>query len=362
MKCMLLHALALAAAASLLGCNRAPATGQPETASALEIQTGLVRSTAVPNQLDLVGSLNAQERVTISSEVPGIVSEIRLDFGDRVRVGEILVRLDAHENRLRAEAARAALAQSRAVLARARADHDRAVELHQKKVLSDEMFDRAVSELHVAEANSDAAVTQLAIAEKHVEDTTIRSPLDGFIATRHVSVGQYVAPPAPVLDLVAVDPLKLRVDVPDHDVGLIRDGMAVRVETDAFPGEWFHGTIRRIGSALDPSTRTLPVEGSIPNPDARLKPGQFARAIIDLGVVASVVAPRAAVDTFAGVDRAFVVRQDRTIEARTVTLGRDLGEEIVVTGGLQPGEEVAVSHIERLADGMQVRVAERPST
>jgi membrane fusion protein (multidrug efflux system) len=152
-----------------------------------------------------------------------------------------------------------------------------------------------------------------------------------------------------------VDPLKVRLDVPERFAGAVREGLPVTVELEAFPGEQFSGTVTRLGSALDGATRTLPVESTVPNPDARLKPGQFARARIDLGMQDAVVVPRAAIDSFAGTQRAFVIHDDGRVESRTITPGRDLGEEVVILNGIQAGETVAVSQLERLADGTQVR-------
>lgn len=328
----------------------------------IEVRTAVARVADVPDVFEGVGTLNAQERVSVASEIAGTVALTALDFGDAVGRGDVLVRLDDRESRLRADAARAALAQAEAVLARARANHRRASALFAQKVLSQEEFDAALSELRVAEANREAAASQAALAEKHVADTTIRSPLSGFVAERHVSAGQFVSPGTPVMELVAVDPLKLRVDLPEHAIGKVRKGLHVEVRTEAFPGRVFSGAVTRIGSALDRTTRTLAVESAVANPEAGLKPGQFARVRIQFGATPAVLIPRAAVDTFAGTHRVFVVDADGTVGERTVTLGRDLAEEIAVRDGLSGGETVATSNLERLAAGTVVDAERRIET
>jgi len=357
------HVAALLLLLPLTGaCRGAPANGAATTPPALDVQAARVRRATVPNGLTLVGTLNAQERVAVSPEAGGIVAEIAVDFGDAVGRGALLLRLDDAEASLRAAAARAGVAQADAVLVQAKSAYERAIGLLQQKVLSKDAFDAATRELRVAEANRDAAEAQLALANKHVSDTVLRSPVDGFVAARHVSVGQYVAPYTPVFDLVVTNPLKLRVELPERFVGPVRAGLAVTLEVEAFPDEQFVGTVSRVGSALDAATRTLPVESAIPNPDGRLKPGQFARVRLDLGVQDALVVPRAAIDTFAGIHRAFVIRPDGTVEGRTVTPGPDLGEEVVVQAGLTADETVAVSHLEQLADGVRVNpVAAPPS-
>jgi len=337
------------------GCLQSPGGQGAAEAPALEVRVATAEERPVPDGVRVVGSFLANERVVLSTEVPGTVVELPVDFGDRVRKGDVVARLDPREPALRLEAARAALAQAQAVLDRAHSNHQRAQHLYRQKILSKELLDGVVSEWRVAAANHEAAAKQLALAEKHATDTTIRSPLDGFVVVRHSAVGQYVAPAAPLIELVSTDPLKLQLDLPERVLGQVRAGQPVQVETEAFPGRTFAGTVTRVGSVLDPNTRMLPIQCFVPNPDGQLKPGQFAAATIDLGTRSAVLVPRAAVDSFAGTHRAFVVGADGSVVARAVTLGRDLGTQIAITAGVRPGEVVAVSHLERLADGMRVR-------
>lgn len=351
-----LRGFVLALALLGAGCSRNPGGGQAVAdASLLEIRVAMARERSIPDSVRVVGSFLANERVVLSTEVAGTVVEMPVDFGDRVRKGDVVARLDPREPALRLEAARAALAQAQAVLDRARANHERSQQLYRQKILSRELLDGVVSEWRVAEANREAAAKQLALAEKHAADTTIRSPLDGFVVVRHSAVGQYVAPAVPLIELVSVDPIKLQLDLPERVLGAVRAGQTVNVETEAFPGRVFAGTVARVGSVLDPATRMLPIQCFVPNPDAQLKPGQFAVATIDLGSRPAVLVPRSAVDSFAGTHRAFVVGPDGGITARGVVLERDLGIDVAIAEGVRPGEVVAVSRLERLADGMRVR-------
>jgi len=346
--------------ALLAACEKPAETSNPE-AQTVEIEDALALSVQVPRLLTLVGTLAAQERVIISPEVGGTVSELSIDFGDAVESDDLLLRLNPDELELLADAARASVAQTKAVLEQTRSAYHRSRQLQDQKIVSEDELEKALSQLRVAEANHNAAAKQLAIAEDHVGDTFLRAPLSGFVAARHVSVGQYVSPYTPVLELVAVDPLRLRLEVPERSVGAIREGMSVTVVLVAFPGEEFSGQVTRLGAALDPDTRTLLVEAAIANPDGRLKPGQFAHTTLDLGMEEATVVPRAAVDTFAGTHRAFVIGPTGHVDARSVTPGRDLGETMEILEGIEPGERVATSHLDRLADGLQVNVASRNS-
>ena len=343
----------------LAGCGDSPKSATRDTPT-VAVEVATVEEREVPQVLELVGSLEPDERIDVSPEVGGTISEVVVDFGDRVSRGSVLLRLRDEELSLIAAARRAAVAQAEAVLDRAKLDYDRVSALDRKKIVSQEALDQAESQLRIAEANREAAEQELAIAEKRVDDTVVRSPVDGFVSRRHVSPGQHVSPNAPVYELVVSDPMEIRVDVPERLAPGVRIGTPILIRLQAFPGREFSGAITRLGAAFDRDTRTLAVEGAIPNPDGTLKPGQFARVVLDLGPEAAIIVPRAAIDTFAGTHRAFVVDATGKIEARAVSLGRDLGETIVVLDGLDGGERVAVSHLDRLTDGVRVSMSRSP--
>lgn len=345
----------------LLSCGemKAESFAPGSPAAPVEIRAAVAELVEAPKLLLLVGTLAADERVVVSPEVGGIVSELPVDFGDSVERGGLLLRLNADELILLAEAARASVAQTEAVVEQERAEYRRAEKLRGKAIVSDDELERALSQLRVAEANQDAAEKQAAIAEKRVADTVLRAPMSGLVASRHVSVGQYVGPHAQALEILSLDPLRLRVDVPERFSSVVHVEMPITVVLEAFPGERFVGRVTRLGASLAPDTRTLAVEGTIPNPDERLKPGQFAHATLDLGVEPAIVVPRAAIDTFAGTHRSFVVDASGRLEARSITLGRDLGETVVILEGIAAGETVATSHLDRLADGLEIQVASR---
>ncbi|GIW40344.1 MAG: resistance-nodulation-cell division efflux membrane fusion protein [Candidatus Binatia bacterium] len=346
--------LFLAAAALATACRSAES--RDATESHVVVRVASARTAEVPDVLQLVGTLEARERVAVAAEVAGTVRALHADLGDSVEAGAVLVELDDRTFLLRRDAARAALEQARAVLARVRRDHERMRELRRKEVVPPGEFDRVSAELAVAEANVEAAASQLALAEKALSDTRILAPFAGEVSSRWVSVGTFVTPGQPLLELVQSRELELRLEVPERASGRIRPGLPVRVATDAFPGQEFEARIARVGASLDARTRTLPVEALVPNSDGKLRPGQFARATIEFGVVAAVVVPRSAVSSLAGTERVFVIGPQSRVESRVVELGMDLGEDIVVRNGLRAGEIVAVSHLERLRDGVAVVV------
>jgi membrane fusion protein, multidrug efflux system len=173
-----------------------------------------------------------------------------------------------------------------------------------------------------------------------------------------VSLGEYVSPGKEIYELIATDPIKLRCPMPERFVPLARVGMPVKLAIDADQDTSYTGKITRIAPALDESSRTLLIEAEVANPDGALKPGFFAHVTMDLGHDRALFVPTAAVLRYAGVARVFIVEQG-LVRAREVTTGSVVGDQTEITGGLKEGDHVAVSDVDRLADGTAVVAKEQ---
>src|SRR5438477_551727 len=119
------------------------------------------------------------------------------------------------------------------------------------------------------------------LAQRNLRDATIRAPFDGYVAERLVSQGQYVQTQAPVMRIVRLQPLKIAAEVPEKFAPWIQTGREIAVRVDAFPTEVFAGTVVRISPSVNLRSRAFAIEGEVPNPDGRLKPGTFARVQIN---------------------------------------------------------------------------------
>jgi len=310
--------------------------------------------------VDVVGSLVANEQVTVTNEVPGTVRAIRADFGDVVEQNAVLLELDRRELELHVGVARSALAQAEARKARAEGNWARAQRLFAEDALSGERRDGVQAELRVAFADQEAAAKQLALAEKHLADAVVRAPFRASVQTRRIAPGQHVPAFTPLFDLVSLDPVTFRGEVPERFASALRVGLPVHIELEGTAGTALDTVTARVASALTPATRSLAFECDLANADGRLAPGRFARARLDLDPAPATLIPRTSVVQFAGVDRAFVVR-DGHAAARTVTVGDQFGDRIEIVAGLAAGEDVVIAGQERLADGIAVEVEETPS-
>jgi RND family efflux transporter MFP subunit len=338
--------------------SQAGAANQPAPQQRIAVDVARVTEETLTRKVTGQGALFAREQATLSAEVSGTVTEIAADFGDSVKAGQILLRIDPSEYRLRVASAEAALEQVRARLNNSEANFARAEELRRQNAISQAEFDRLAAALHVDEADLQAAEKALELAKKKLADTAVRAPFAGFVGRRKVALGEYVTPGRELYELIATDPVKVRTPVPEWLVPYGRVGMEITITVDSRPGEVFKGNVTRIAPAIEETTRTMLVEAEVPNPEGALKPGAFAHVTANLGEAQALFVPRASVMRYAGVARVFVI-ENGVARAREVTTGDSLGELIEVSKGLKLGELVAVSEVDRLADGVAVDARER---
>lgn len=357
------------------------------------IATRVAEGREKPVSLTLDGTLVADEESLLTSVVAGRVVEVLVERGTVVTEGQPIVRLRDVDYRLQAASARAQLDQARARLGMAegggavpraeempdvRAAHsalglaesnlERAEELARRGVLSTQALDEtrtraaeareqyqtALNGARASIASLASARTTLSQANTSASEATVRAPFAGEIASRNVSVGEYVSPQTPIVSLVRTDPLRIEVQVPQQHLMAVRPGQTVRIQVDAIPNRTFEGTVRYVSAAVQRETRGLAVEAVVPNPERLLRPGLFATARIETGQMQDVaIVPASAVMTEAGVDRVFVVR-DGVIEERVVGVAERSSEEVVIAEGVRAGEVVATESLDRLADGIRV--------
>ena len=201
----------------------------------------------------------------------------------------------------------------------------------------------------------EAAQTQVAAANKAISDAVIYSPISGSVLERNADVGEFVGTTGKVATIVRTNPLRARIDVPEQAISDVRIGQSVSLNTSAYPDRQFGGTIARIIPGLNATSRTLSVEAEINNIDGLLKPGQFAtvRILLPRNRTA-VMVPVRAVRQEGTTNRVFVINNGRA-EQRLVQIGQTENDLVEATGNLKPDEKVAVSNLELLVDGVEVR-------
>ncbi|HSB09236.1 MAG TPA: efflux RND transporter periplasmic adaptor subunit [Blastocatellia bacterium] len=369
------------------------ASPRPISVRALPVEQKQLR-----RNVESVGSLFPLDEVTVSSEVEGRVEQVLVDVGDHVSAGQTIVKVVPTELQLTLDQQRATLQQARARLGlpenvedvkdvrdaaevkKAAADladaeqkYLRAKTLFEQGLLPKQNFDEAESRYHAARAAYDLSVqgvqnlrAQLAqsraaaaLAQKKVSDSIIRAPFAGQIKERTVTQGQYLKVQTPVMVIVNVDPMRVRLRVPEKMAAWVKTGQEVTVTVEAYPGRSFSGKISRINPSVDQQTRAFEVEALIDNREALLKPGFFVKATIPSSfVVEALSIPQDALLYVYGVYKVFVI-EGNTLKEREVKIGERSGDEIEITEGLAQGERIALAAKgQELKEGAIVEIAQ----
>lgn len=338
-------ALAVAAAVGLAvpsGPARAQAGPPGGAKRAVAVEAGPVEVRAVEDEVKAVGSLRANESVTIRPEIAGRVTELPFQEGAKVEKGAVLVRLDP-------TAARAELAQADSALNLSQRNYARVLELLQKNAATPRARDEAQAKLDSDRATVDLSRTRLA-------KTEILAPFSGTIGLRQVSVGAYVSPGQDIVDLVGADPIKVDFSIPERFLSKVRAGQRLDIDVDAFPGERFSGEVYALAPQIDPQGRSLALRARIANPDGKLRPGLFARVRLVIATRASaVLIPEQAV--FAQGGGWFVFRVvEGTAKLAKIETGVRRAGWVEIASGLAPGDVVVKAGALKLRDGTPVQV------
>lgn len=396
----------LAAVFAWSGCGgRSGATnvGAPrEDAKPTAVRTVAAELRQVDRTISVTGSLLADESVNVTSEVPGRLAKIYVDFGSNVQQGQPLAQIDPEQFRLQVERARAALAQALARLglapdatekpattpsveqAKARLDdarfkyesahrlvttgdisQDRFNEMEKAYTGAQAAFNGSLDDMRTQWANVDALRAEVKIAEKNLRDTTIRAPFAGTVSEKMASPGQYVKDANTIVSLVKTWPLRLRVEVPENVIAGVQAGSMLTFSTDAVSAP-FEAQVTQMNPSLDARSRTLTVEAKLTRPDPRLKPGMFVQVNLVTGHNASIVTvPKSAIYTVAGLSKIFVIQGGKAHEKRLAP-GMTGATWVEVPGNdVSPGSSVAVNKLDVLVEGAAVteeRADSKPAT
>jgi membrane fusion protein, multidrug efflux system len=317
----------------------------PETVTA-----DTVRRENWPNTVSATGSLVAVQGVTVGAELGGKIVEIAFESGDRVKAGDLLVRMDVS-----AEEAQLRSAEAAAKLARINLDRNR--DLRTNHTVSQ-------SDLDTAEANFKQATAQVENMQAAIAKKTIRAPFAGQLGLRQVNLGQIVEQNTAIVTLQTIDPIYVDFSLPQQRFSVLTPGTEVHVTTDAAPGEVFSGKITAVNPEIDQVTRSVRVRATLSNKSELLRPGMFANVDVLLPSAQEVLSIPATAVLYAPYgDTVFVIeaQQDETsgqkqqvLRQQIVRLGATRGDFVAVTDGLREGDTVVTSGVFKLRPKMAV--------
>ena len=385
--------LTLTSAVATTGCGAAAgkASDEPEVPKAVSVSPVAAVEQPLVRFIRATGSLTAEDQAEVAAETAGRVVATPSERGTLVVDGTPLVRLLATETEAQVAEAEANAAQLEARLGitgrdtfdvnavpevqtaqagyeLAEGEFARIKSLLEQRVVSQSEYDQRRTQLEasrqqlVSARNAatqqfqllQAARARVTLARKALSDTLVRAPFNGIVAERLVSVGDYVTRGTKVAVVVRINPLRVRLTVPEQFISAVSVGQPVQFEVDAYPGRQFSGTVRYVSPSLETNQRALTIEAVVPNAGGELKPGLFATARIEQPARTPGVLVRAeAVQTASGTSRLYVVTGER-VEERIVTVGQAVDGQVEITSGLKHGERVATKNVASLADGTRV--------
>ena len=377
-------------------CTKQQPVQAKQDSGPISVKTAAVSAREIQRVVHSIGTLYPFDESVISAEIDGRVTEVTADLGDRVNKGQLLVRISDEEQKyivaqteaqlrmsmervgLRNENDRVTDIREASEVRRAQADLTDA-EQHYKRIRSlvDQgigsraELDQAQARYKAQQAAYDATINQarnllqeiernkasLELQRKKLRDTTVHAPFAAAVKERQVTPGQYVRANTPLFTLVKTDPIRLRIEIPERMAPWIRTGQIAEVSLEAFGDRLFRGKIWRISPTVEQTKRTFIVEALIDNPTGELKPGSYARASLPTNKSESVkLVPTKAVAYVFGSNKAYVVTPGNTIESREVKLGDRFEQQVEILEGLEEGETVALTQLNRLDTGSRVAV------
>lgn len=336
---------------------------------AQQVQTDVVTSGTISEQITLTGSLKPKDQVDVNPRIPGRLTRLTVDTGQAVARGALLAVIEDDEITQQIERSKAAIsvvdatiAQREAEARNAQVELDRNRKLVAEGIISQTVLDTLVTRQQVAQSQLTLARAQRRQSEAELRELTIRqgqtrvyAPLSGVVARRHVDVGAMLSSSTPIVTLVSLNPMVIEATASERDIARIRPGITVNVTVDSLPGQQFTGRVHRISPLLDPQTRNGIVEIEIPNRGNMLKGEMFARIQLDLGSKReTALLPRDAL-VYRGEQPGVYKIENDVAKFYTVETGLTQGDKVEVVSGLQVGEVVITRGSNLIKDGDRVR-------
>lgn len=335
--------------------------GSAEVSEERQVEILEITSGPFSYTISAVGSLKAQETVTISPKKAGIIRRILVKEGDSVKKGQVLVELDDTDAKLQLERAEANLRQIEASLETNRNTLRRYERLFESKVIPQQTYDDVKLRVELDEARLDLAKAELKLAKQNLLDHQIVSSINGVVNLKIASPGEHVnvAPKDEILTLVQMDPLDLEFYVPESWATKVRLGSRIQFLVKAFSQEKFSAIVQFVSPTVDPATRNVRMKAIVSNPQYRLKPGFFAEVTIPTGTrTDAILIPESALLSQEGKYYAFIV-QEGIARRKEIETGMRFEGKVEILRGIQRGDRLITVGHEHLSDGMKVKIRSR---
>jgi RND family efflux transporter MFP subunit len=366
-------AAVFAAVALVAGCGRGGQAGGQQAAGGAAAKTpaeqpavtlsaenvAVVEERALSSGPEISGTLRARREAALRAEVGGAVLQVSAEIGQRVSPGQLIARIDDTSLQQSLLAARSGLSAAKNALQVAEANARRARTLSEAGALAAQQAEQAEAGLEAARAQAADATARVTLAEQQAEKARVRAPFAGIVAQRQVSLGDVVAPGAPLFTVIDPARLQFEASIPAARLGEVRAGARVDFSVTGFAGQRFAGRVDRVSPAVDAATGQVRVYVDVPNEDGRLISGLYAQGRVAATTVTAPAAPVDAVDLAATPPTVMRVVNGKVekVEVRT-GLRDDVSGAVAITAGVAPGDVLVLgSARSTVAPGAPVRLA-----
>lgn len=331
--------LPMAAILMLTGCGEKEQQATETKSEKIKIQVATVSTRDVDQLGTFTATVEADVTNNIAPQNPARIKKVYVEVGDKVYAGQKLAEMDAVN-----------LNQIKLQMENDKTEFERVDELYKVGGISKSTWDAKKLAYEISRSSY----------ENMLENTLLTSPISGLVTKRYYDSGDMYNGGTPIYVVEQIHPVKLMVNISEVLFTKVKKGMDVEVQLDVFGDEKFVGTIKVVHPSIDPSSRTFPVEVQIKNADGRILPGMFARVTFNYGTENRVMVPdRAVIKQTGSADRFVYACKDGVVAYRKITLGQLIGDEYEIIDGLQPGETIAVTGLNRLTNGAEVEITSR---
>ena len=334
--------------------NNSTKAERPPTA----IDAKQVRIDDITIDMEVVGNLKALDSIDVTSEVNGIVTEIKFTEGQKVKKNNILFILESSIEKAEINIQKAEVDRWTALLERRKRLARSAEKLSQTNNIAKTRLDQLLTDETEALAQLQIAKAALNIAKNKFDKKTIRAPFDGVIGLKIKSIGEYLEPGEVMTSLDSIDPIEIDFEVPEAAISSLKIGTKIKTFSRAWKEEIFIGTIKSIDTRISRDSRSITVRAEIVNNELKLKPGMFM--VVKLPVMThknAIIIPEESVLTD-GTQRTVYVINNGITKATPVKLGQRLTGEVEVTEGIDEDAIVVTGGIQKVRDGSKVTIRE----
>jgi RND family efflux transporter MFP subunit len=309
--------------------------------------------------VELPGQTQAYIQAPVFAQTTGYLKKWYFDIGAHVKAGDVLAEIDTPQVDQQLNQAKATLKEAQAALDLSRVTYQRDQDLLQRRVIAQQDFDTAASDLGVKQAtvNADeAAVLSLQALE---DFKVVKVPFAGIVTARNTDIGAMVNSGSgnPLFTVAQIKPLRVYINVPEGMAQDVAVGANAELRFNEFPGREFTGKVVRTAGAIDPNSRTLLTEVDVPNESGELYPGAYTEVrLLTGGKNGSVLIPANTLLFRSEGAAVGVVNQDNVVELKKIKIGRDLGNQLEVSQGVSIDDRIIVNPSDSLAAGQKVKV------